>query len=51
MKVGQEITKNRINGHMATRESKVVELDVHSQKIRPSFRTQWIKVYSEAECQ
>ena len=50
-KVGAEIAKNCIDCHMPTLESKVVSLDVNGQKVRPRFRTHWIKIYSESERQ
>jgi hypothetical protein len=50
-KVGAEIANNCIDCHMPTLESKVVSLDVNGQKVRPRFRTHWIKIYSESERQ
>ena len=48
-KAGDAISKNCIDCHMPTLPSKVVYLDVHGQRIRPTFRTHWIKIYSDAE--
>jgi len=48
-KVGEGITENCIDCHMPTLESKVVDLDVNGKKVRPRFRTHWIKIYSEEE--
>jgi Cytochrome c554 and c-prime len=48
-KLGEELTKNCVDCHMPTLESKVVYLDVDGKRVRPRFRTHWIKVYSEEE--
>jgi len=50
-KVGEGIAKNCIDCHMPKLESKVVYLDVDGKRVRPRFRTHWIKVYSENERQ
>jgi hypothetical protein len=50
-KVGEGITNNCIDCHMPQLESTVVDLDVDGKKVRPRFRTHWIKIYSEAERQ
>jgi hypothetical protein len=50
-KVGEALASNCIDCHMPTLESKVVYLDVNGKRIRPRFRTHWIKVYSEADRQ
>ena len=48
-KVGEGIAENCIDCHMPKLESKVVYLDVDGKRVRPRFRTHWIKVYSEDE--
>jgi hypothetical protein len=48
-KVGEGIVENCIDCHMPTLESKVVALDVNGKKVRPRFRSHWIKIYSEQE--
>lgn len=50
-KVGADIAKNCIDCHMPRLQSKVVDLDVDGKKVRPRFRTHWIKIYSDAERQ
>jgi hypothetical protein len=50
-KVGDGISKNCIDCHMPTLESKVVTLDVNGKNVRPRFRSHWIKIYSETERQ
>jgi Cytochrome c554 and c-prime len=50
-KAGSEITRNCIDCHMPKLESKVVYLDVNGKRIKPRFRTHWIKIYSEIERQ
>ena len=50
-KLGEAITSNCIDCHMPKLESKVVYIDVDGKKVRPRFRTHWIKVYSEEERQ
>lgn len=50
-KVASTITQNCIDCHMPRLESKVVYLDIDGQRIRPRFRTHWIKIYSDAERQ
>jgi hypothetical protein len=50
-KLGTEITQNCIDCHMPKLGSKVVYLDIDGQRIRPKFRSHWIKVYSEEERQ
>jgi len=47
--VGEGIAKNCIDCHMPTLESKIVYLDVDGKRVRPRFRTHWIKIYSESE--
>jgi hypothetical protein len=48
-KLGEAARKNCVDCHMPTLESKVVYLDVDGKRVRPRFRTHWIKVYSEEE--
>jgi len=48
---GDSITSNCVDCHMPTLESKVVSLDVDGKKVKPRFRTHWIRIYSEAERQ
>jgi hypothetical protein len=48
-KLGEAVTKNCVDCHMPTLESKVVYIDVDGKRVRPRFRTHWIKVYSEEE--
>jgi hypothetical protein len=48
---GDGIAKNCIDCHMPKLESKVVYLDVNGERIRPRFRTHWVKTYSEIERQ
>jgi predicted CXXCH cytochrome family protein len=48
-KLRDSITKNCIDCHMPTLESKVVYLDVDGKRVRPRFRTHWIRVYSDEE--
>ncbi len=50
-KVGEAITKNCVDCHMPSLESKVVYLNVDGKKVRPRFRSHWIKVYSQDELQ
>jgi hypothetical protein len=50
-KVGEGISKNCIDCHMPKLESKIVYLDVNGKRVRPRFRTHWIKIYSESERQ
>jgi hypothetical protein len=50
-KVGNDIAKNCIDCHMPKLESKMVYLDVNGKRIRPRFRTHWIKIYSEMDRQ
>jgi len=50
-KAGPEIAKNCVDCHLPKLESKVVYVDVNGKRIRPSFRTHWIKIYSETERQ
>jgi hypothetical protein len=50
-KLGEAITNNCIDCHMPKLESKLVYMDVDGKKVRPRFRTHWIKVYSEEERQ
>lgn len=42
---------NCIGCHMPKLGSKVVYLDIDGQRIRPKFRSHWIKVYSQKELQ
>ena len=51
VKTGEGIAKDCVSCHMPTLESKVVSLDVDGKKVRPRFRSHWIRVYSEAERQ
>jgi hypothetical protein len=44
-------TNTCVDCHMPTLETKVVELDVNGKKVRPRFRTHWIRIYSESERQ
>jgi hypothetical protein len=48
-KLGQALTKNCVDCHMPTLESKVVSMDVDGKQVRPRFRTHWIKIYTEDE--
>jgi hypothetical protein len=50
-KVGEAITKNCIDCHMPSLESKVVYLNVDGKKVRPRFRSHWIRIYSAEELQ
>ena len=49
LKVGNSISSNCVDCHMPTLESNAVDLDVDGKKVKPRFRTHWIKIYSEAE--
>jgi Cytochrome c554 and c-prime len=51
LKVGEAITQNCIDCHMPSLESKVVYLNVDGKKVRPRFRSHWIKIYSAEELQ
>ena len=44
-------TNTCIDCHMPTLETKVVELDINGKRVRPRFRTHWIRIYSESERQ
>ena len=48
-KEGEGIVENCIDCHMPKLESKVVDLDIDGKKVRPRFRSHWIKIYSEDE--
>jgi hypothetical protein len=50
-KVGETIAKNCIDCHMPKLESQVVYLNVDGKKVRPRFRSHWIRIYSEQELQ
>ncbi len=50
-KVGETISKNCIDCHMPKLESRVVYLNVDGQRVRPRFRSHWIKIYSPEELQ
>jgi hypothetical protein len=50
-KVGAGISEDCIDCHMPKVESKIVYLDVDGKRVRPRFRTHWIKIYSESEQQ
>ena len=50
-KVGEGIIKNCIDCHMPSLESKVVYLNVDGKKVRPRFRSHWIRIYSPDELQ
>lgn len=50
-KIGEQINQNCIDCHMPKLGSKVVYLDIDGQRIRPKFRSHWIKVYSPEELQ
>jgi hypothetical protein len=50
-KVGEAITKNCVDCHMPRLESKVVYLNVDGKKVRPRFRSHWIRIYSQEELQ
>lgn len=49
--LGETISNNCIDCHMPKLESKVVFIDVDGKKVRPRFRTHWIRVYSDEERQ
>jgi Cytochrome c554 and c-prime len=48
-KIGEAITKNCVDCHMPSLESKVVYLNVEGKKVRPRFRSHWIRIYSQGE--
>jgi len=50
-KVREQISQNCIDCHMPKLGSKVVYLDIDGQRVRPKFRSHWIKVYSPEELQ
>ena len=50
-KAVEATAKNCVDCHMPLLESKVVSLTVDGKKVRPKFRSHWIRVYSPEELQ